>query len=162
MTALTVFVAKLHEYSTAIKLKIGTKLGKTEQAADSAKLGGKTLDEIGASSKGNVGEIPFIAQSNVGLSFAPAPLVTRFRMAATDAEITSMKASAQPVKTDIIDTRNQDVHRWNTGTSTWSIIGKTDSVLPKGRIYKNTEGTFGSYFLDLEGVFVVMGLPGVL
>lgn len=162
MTALTVFVAKLHEFSTAIKLKIGTKLGKTEQAADSAKLGGKTFDEIGASSKGKVGEIPFISQSNVGLSFAPAPLVTRIRFAATDADITTMKASTDPLKSDIVDTRNQNVHRWNTTTSVWAIAGKSDAVLPKGRMYKNTETPFGSYYLDLDGVFVTIGVPGVL
>lgn len=377
MSALTIFVAKLHEFSNAISLKIGTKLGKTEQAADSLKLGGKTLAEVGASSRGNKGEVPFIDENNVGFSFAPAPLLTRIRMATSDADLTSMKSSVQSMatvfskwkrtshnatgvfpavpaemdawtydgptdrvtmtmntgsmcglispyefseyvfdyvvkstggdddslgmvlafktvggvettlscgvttggyvwdnysttalpnayivvnlnqgvgrglallfqkdlglprqmfngpdfvagiritakrfandtmevqirrpdgtnfpageikwtgaipdpfkgkaaigyyalsqpnstydnivvpqpKTDIIDSRNQDVHRWNNGTQTWSIVGKADTVLPRGRMYKNTEGNMAAYFMDLDGAMLTLGIPSVL
>jgi len=71
------------------------KLGKTETAADSAKLEGMTLDEIAGSSQGPVGYIPFIGKENTNLAFAPAELMTKLRMASTDAQITALKSSEQ-------------------------------------------------------------------
>lgn len=71
------------------------KLGKTETAADSAKLEGKTLDEIAGSSQGPVGYVPFIGKENTNLAFAPAELMTKFRMASTDAQLTTLKSSTQ-------------------------------------------------------------------
>jgi hypothetical protein len=46
MSALTDYNAKLRQLSESIRLKIAGKLGKTEQAADSAKLGGKSLTDL--------------------------------------------------------------------------------------------------------------------
>lgn len=63
-------------------------------------------------------------------------------------------------KSDIIDSRNLDVHRWNNSTQTWVIPGKADAVLPKGRLYKNTEGALDTTFLTLDGRFITMGSPG--
>lgn len=63
-------------------------------------------------------------------------------------------------KSDIIDARNLDVHRWNTSTSAWAIAGKADAILPKGRLYKNTEGSLDTTFLTLDGRFITMGSPG--
>lgn len=63
-------------------------------------------------------------------------------------------------KSDIVDARNMDVHRWNNTTQTWVIAGKADAILPKGRLYKNTEGALDTTFLALDGRFVTMGSPG--
>lgn len=62
-------------------------------------------------------------------------------------------------KTDIIDSRNLDVHRWNNTTQAWVVAGKADLILPKGRLYKNTEGTLDTSFLTLDNRFVTMGSP---
>lgn len=63
-------------------------------------------------------------------------------------------------KSDIVDSRNLDVHRWNNSTSAWVISGKADTILPKGRLYKNTEGALDTTFLTLDGRFITMGSPG--
>ena len=63
-------------------------------------------------------------------------------------------------KSDIVDSRNLDVHRWNNSTQAWTIVGKADAILPKGRLYKNTEGTLDTTFLTLDGRFITMGSPG--
>ena len=52
MSALTDFQTKLRALSTAIKAKLATKLDKTAQAADSAKLGGQTLTQLQAAFDG--------------------------------------------------------------------------------------------------------------
>ena len=82
-------------FSDTIKTKLLGKLGKTEQAADSAKLGGKTFNELGASSQGLVGQLPFIGKDNVSVSFAPAELLTKFRMGTNDAQIATLKTNVQ-------------------------------------------------------------------
>lgn len=62
-------------------------------------------------------------------------------------------------KTDIIDFRNMDVHRWNNTNGSWSIVGKADVILPKGRFYKNTEGTLETLFMTLDGEFLPVASP---
>lgn len=63
-------------------------------------------------------------------------------------------------KRDIIDTRDLTVWRWNNSLSQWTNAGKANNpaVLPPGRLYKNTEGTKGSYYLDFEGNFITLGI----
>lgn len=138
MSALTILIAKLHELSTAISLKIGTKLGKTEQAADSLKLGGKTLTEVSALS-------------------APHVFLIKIRLASSDAEVTSLKAA--PEKTDIVDTRDQTVWRWNA--TVYVNAGKvtTVGVMVRDMLYKNTVGTQAAYYLDNTGTWVTLGAP---
>lgn len=71
------------------------------------------------------------------------------------------KNFAVPVaKRDIIDTRDLTVWRWNSSLSQWVNAGKANNpaVLPPGRLYKNTEGTKGSYYLDFEGNFITLGV----
>lgn len=68
-------------------------------------------------------------------------------------------------KLDIIDTRDSTVWRWNNTIGTWVNAGKaTDpAVLTPGRLYKNIIGPgFGAYYLDFEGNFLTLGVPGVL
>jgi hypothetical protein len=88
-------LASIRTLIETMKIKIGEKLGKTEQAADSKLLDGKTLAQITGNTQGRTGELPFIAQDNVAMAFAPAGLLTEFRMAGTDADIASMKTSVQ-------------------------------------------------------------------
>jgi hypothetical protein len=134
MSALTILQGKLHEFSTAIKLKVDSKLGRTETAADSAKLAGKTLAQIGANALGNPNETPFIAQANSGLNFAPAQLLTKIRMASTDAELTAMKGSTQSMA-DVFNKWKRTSHN-NTGVypavpsemESWTYDGATDRV----------------------------------
>lgn len=64
-------------------------------------------------------------------------------------------------KTDIIDARDMSVWRW-TGT-TWVNSGSVSDgkTLTPGRLYKNTEGPdYGAYYLDHEGAFIKLGMPG--
>lgn len=63
-------------------------------------------------------------------------------------------------KSDILDTRDSTVNRWNNTTQAWAIAGKASAVLPKGRLYKNTETPFDTSFLTLDGDFVSVGSPG--
>jgi hypothetical protein len=64
-------------------------------------------------------------------------------------------------KRDIIDTRDLTV--WRFTNNAWVNAGKANNpdVLPPGRMYKNTEGNMGSYYLDFEGNFVTLGLSAV-
>lgn len=82
-------------FSDTIKTKLLGKLGKTEQAADSAKLGGKTFEELASASQGLVGQVPFIGKDNVSMSFEPAELVTKIRMGTNDAQIATLKTNVQ-------------------------------------------------------------------
>ncbi|MNF38066.1 hypothetical protein D3C84_190050 [compost metagenome] len=59
---------------------------------------------------------------------------------------------------DIIDTRDLTV--WRFTNNVWGNAGKANdpNVLMPGRMYKNTEGTKGSYYLDFEGNFITLGI----
>lgn len=59
---------------------------------------------------------------------------------------------------DIIDTRDLTV--WRFTNNAWVNAGKANNpaVLVPGRLYKNTEGTMGTYYLDFEGNFITLGL----
>lgn len=92
---LKLLTAAIKEMSDNIIEKLKGKLGKNDQAVDSAKLEGKTWDDMGASSQGRVGEIPFIGKENTNFAFAPAEMLTKFRMANTDAQINALKTDAQ-------------------------------------------------------------------
>lgn len=61
-------------------------------------------------------------------------------------------------KRDIIDTRDLTV--WRYINNSWVNAGKANDpdVLIPGRLYKNTEGTMGAYYLDFEGNFITLGL----
>lgn len=62
---------------------------------------------------------------------------------------------------DIIDTRDLTV--WRFTNNLWVNAGKANNpdVLMPGRMYKNTEGTKGSYYLDFEGNFVTLGISNL-
>ena len=60
-------------------------------------------------------------------------------------------------KSDILDTRDYNVNRWNNTTQAWGIAGKSSAILPKGRLYKNTESPYDTAFLSLEGEFISVG-----
>lgn len=64
-------------------------------------------------------------------------------------------------KTDIIDTRDMSVIRWDTTTGAWSTVGKASDlgILDRGRMYRNSVAPFGTYYLDLEGQLVTVGTP---
>lgn len=62
-------------------------------------------------------------------------------------------------KSDILDTRDNTVNRWNNTTQVWVATGKASAVLPKGRLYKNTETPFDTAFLSLDGEFISVGAP---
>lgn len=62
-------------------------------------------------------------------------------------------------KSDILDTRDYNVNRWNNTTQVWAVAGKASVILPKGRLYKNTETPFDTAFLSLEGEFINVGAP---
>lgn len=63
-------------------------------------------------------------------------------------------------KSDILDTRDYTVNRWNNTTQAWALAGKASAVLPKGRLYKNTESPFDTTFMTLDGEFISVGSPG--
>lgn len=63
-------------------------------------------------------------------------------------------------KSDILDSRDMTVWRWD-GVQ-WQNAGKANTVLTRGRFYKNTEGNMSSLYLDLEGNFVTLGNPNTL
>lgn len=68
-------------------------------------------------------------------------------------------------KTDIIDTRDLSVWRWNNTSGSWVNAGKVNNpaVLIPGRLYKNTVGPdFGAYYLDFDGNLITIGIPSVL
>lgn len=68
-------------------------------------------------------------------------------------------------KTDIIDTRDLTVWRWNNTLGQWVSAGKMSNpdVMTPGRIYKNIVGpTYAAYYLDFAGNLVTLGAPGVL
>lgn len=62
-------------------------------------------------------------------------------------------------KSDILDTRDNTVNRWNNTTQAWVAAGKASAALPKGRLYKNTETPFDTAFLSLDGEFISVGAP---
>lgn len=71
---------------------------------------------------------------------------------------TSFKNLVVPTsKSDIVDTRDYNVNRWNNTTQAWGIAGKSSAILPKGRLYKNTEAPYDTAFLSLEGEFISVG-----
>lgn len=110
MTALTDFLNKLRQLGDVIQTGLSGKLGKTEQAADSAKLGGQTktqiVNEVNASVNdltyhvaGPVGMVPFFSEENVPMALTPGELLVKIRMAATDADITTLKSSTTSFQT---------------------------------------------------------------
>jgi len=81
-------------------------------------------------------------------------------VAQSQANSTWKNYSVPVAKRDIIDTRDLTVWRWNSSLAQWVNAGKANNpaVLPPGRLYKNTEGTKGSYYLDFEGNFITLGV----
>lgn len=68
-------------------------------------------------------------------------------------------------KTDIVDTRDMTVWRWNNTTGTWVNAGKMSNpaVMIPGRIYKNTQPPlYEAYYLDFDGNLVTIGKPSQL
>lgn len=68
-------------------------------------------------------------------------------------------------KSDIVDSRDMTVWRWNNTTGTWINAGKMSNpaVMTPGRIYKNTQPPlYGAYYLDFEGSLVTIGQPAQL
>jgi hypothetical protein len=80
-------------------------------------------------------------------------------LATTDAEVTTLKAAVD--KTDIIDTRDQTVWRWN-GTA-YVNAGKvtTAGVMTRDILYKNTVGNMAAFYLDGNGAWVTLGIPSI-
>jgi hypothetical protein len=110
MTALTDFLNKLRQLGDVIQTGLSGKLGKTEQAADSAKLGGQTKTQIvdGINNSvndltyhvaGPIGTLPFFSEENVPMGMAPGEMVLKIRMANSDAGITALKSSTLSFQT---------------------------------------------------------------
>lgn len=63
-------------------------------------------------------------------------------------------------KHDIIDTRNNDVHRWQNNA--WTVVGKMTEheVMMPGRIYKDVFASpYTAFYLDHDGTCYVLGGP---
>ncbi|MNU34245.1 hypothetical protein D3C71_228210 [compost metagenome] len=91
------------------------------------------------------------------------PAVFQSKCAIGYVSVSQPAASWQNVKLptsqrDIVDTRDLTV--WRFTNNAWVNAGKANNpdVMIPGRLYKNTEGNMGSYYLDFEGNFVTLGL----
>ncbi|MNO12954.1 hypothetical protein D3C76_25740 [compost metagenome] len=95
------------------------------------------------------GQIPLMFQTKCAIGY----------VAMSQPDATFKNLIIPTAKADIIDTRDLTVWRWVSNA--WVNAGKANdpAVLPPGRLYKNSEGTKGSYYLDFEGNFVTLGLP---
>lgn len=148
------------DFVAVVKTKLGTKLGKLEKAADSAKLEGKTFDELASGSQGLVGQLPFISKDNVSNSFAPAELTTKIRMGNADSQIAAMKSTSQSFA-DIFSKWLRTSHS-STGVfpaqpaelDSWAYDAPTDSV--KMLINSNTLLSLVSPYAFDEYVFDVV------
>lgn len=84
-------------------------------------------------------------------------------VALSQAAATWQNVKLPTAKLDIIDKRDLTVWRWD-GTA-WINAGKANvsTVLPPGRIYKNTEGPgFEALYLDHDGTFLTLGNAGIM
>ena len=145
MTAITELKLKLHQFSDSILAKINGKLGKTEQATDSAKVGGKTSQQVidqavaAVDAKldrvnGRVGQLPFFSEDGTPMAFAPSEMMLQCRMGDNDTDINALKSTTVSFadvfnKWDRISHNSTLVFPANiTEMNSWSYNDTTQSV----------------------------------